>query len=114
MKAAITPLAPKPQPQPQPQENNSGTNDDSQLSLFSRQILEAHNIKRASHGVNPLTWSNELYNYANKVASSMIVQAIASHTSGPYGEKFGFGIFLRLMLLVLGILKDLILAVPES
>ncbi|KAF6063029.1 Cysteine-rich secretory family protein [Candida albicans] len=91
VKAAITPSAPKPQPQPQPQENNSGTNDDSQLSSFSRQILEAHNIKRASHGVNPLTWSNELYNYANKVASSYDCSGNLRHTSGPYGENLALG-----------------------
>ncbi|CAX44950.1 conserved hypothetical protein [Candida dubliniensis CD36] len=90
VKAAITSSASK--PSPQPQENNSGTGDNNnQLSLFSNQILEAHNAKRARHGVNPLTWSNDLYNYANKVANNYDCSGNLRHTNAPYGENLALG-----------------------
>lgn len=41
--------------------------------------------------MNPLTWSNELYNYANKVASSYDCSGNLRHTSGPYGENLALG-----------------------
>lgn len=58
---------------------------------FTNEILSAHNVKRAAHGVAPLSWSQELYSYAQKVANAYDCSGNLKHTSSPYGENLGVG-----------------------
>nr|WOG36182.1 uncharacterized protein [Candida metapsilosis] len=60
-------------------------------SSFTNAILSAHNVKRAAHGVPALSWSQELYNYAQNVANSYDCSGNLKHTSSPYGENLGVG-----------------------
>ncbi|KAI5958094.1 hypothetical protein KGF57_002902 [Candida theae] len=58
---------------------------------FQNEILSAHNAKRAAHGVAALSWSQELYNYAQKVANAYDCSGNLKHTFAPYGENLGVG-----------------------
>ncbi|KAI5958406.1 hypothetical protein CANMA_004250 [Candida margitis] len=60
-------------------------------SSFASEILSAHNAKRAAHGVAPLAWSQELNNYAQKVANAYDCSGNLKHTNSPYGENLGVG-----------------------
>jgi pathogenesis-related protein 1 len=58
------------------------------LPVFARQMVTAHNSVRAQHGLPPLTWSNELAQYAQKWASTLIARGEFSHSgSFRYGEN---------------------------
>lgn len=58
---------------------------------FTNEILSAHNVKRAAHDVAPLSWSQELHSYAQKVANAYDCSGNLKHTSSPYGENLGVG-----------------------
>ena len=52
------------------------------------QMLDAHNQWRQNHGVVPLTWSNELANFAQTWANKLIQQEHLQHRfNSPYGEN---------------------------
>ncbi|GEQ71357.1 hypothetical protein JCM33374_g5040 [Metschnikowia sp. JCM 33374] len=65
----------------------------STLNAFESAILNEHNIKRALHGVNSLTWDSTLAQFAANYAANSFscdnVQLI--HSGGPYGENLAAG-----------------------
>lgn len=65
----------------------------SALNEFQTEILNEHNNKRDLHGVQHLSWDDELAKYAADYAASSFscdnVQLIHSH--GPYGENLAAG-----------------------
>lgn len=75
---------------------SSTTSSDSEptaSSGFEADILNAHNEKRALHGVQSLSWNDTLAKYAADYAASSFscdnVQLI--HSNGPYGENLAAG-----------------------
>ncbi|RLV96262.1 hypothetical protein JA1_000429 [Spathaspora sp. JA1] len=58
---------------------------------FSQQILDAHNQKRALHGVSPLTWEQAAYDYAQAYADKYDCSGNLVHSGGPYGENLALG-----------------------
>ncbi|EGW34048.1 uncharacterized protein SPAPADRAFT_134263 [Spathaspora passalidarum NRRL Y-27907] len=58
---------------------------------FSKQILNAHNEKRAAHGVPALTWSKKVYNFAQQYADAYDCSGNLKHSGGPFGENLGVG-----------------------
>lgn len=61
---------------------------------FEKDILQAHNDKRALHGVQSLSWDSKLADYAANYAKNSFscdnVQLI--HSNGPYGENLAAGL----------------------
>ncbi|KAM9927433.1 hypothetical protein OXX59_002563 [Metschnikowia pulcherrima] len=72
---------------------SSSSATSSSLNSFEAAILEEHNVKRALHGANALTWDTTLAQYAADYAASSFscdnVQLI--HSGGPYGENLAAG-----------------------
>lgn len=54
---------------------------------FQSEILKAHNMYRAKHGVSPLRWSSTLATYAKNHAN----KCVWKHSYGPYGENLAMG-----------------------
>lgn len=55
---------------------------------IAQEIVAAHNSVRARHGLPPLRWSNELAEYAQNWANTLIARGEFSHHSNPrYGEN---------------------------
>ncbi|KAI8139620.1 CAP domain-containing protein, partial [Fennellomyces sp. T-0311] len=50
-------------------------------------ILETHNELRALHGSPPLTWNDDLANFAQSWSSECVLQ----HSGGQYGENIAKG-----------------------
>lgn len=73
--------------------STSTSGGDQPSSGFESDILQAHNDKRALHGVQLLTWDSELAKYAANYAANSFscnnVQLI--HSNGPYGENLAAG-----------------------
>ncbi|CAI5757302.1 unnamed protein product [Candida verbasci] len=63
----------------------------SELTSFQSDILNAHNLKRAAHGVSPLKWSSQLESYAQNYANAYDCSGNLKHTGGPYGENLAAG-----------------------
>lgn len=72
---------------------SSTSTSTSEPSGFDAEILNAHNEKRALHGVQPLAWNNTLAQYASDYAARTFscddVKLVHSH--GPYGENLAAG-----------------------
>ena len=58
---------------------------------FSKNILDAHNAKRARHGVPNLSWDNAAYQYAQAYADKYDCSGNLKHSGGKYGENLGVG-----------------------
>lgn len=84
--------APKQASAPAPVVPAPATFSGSQDQDFSKQILDAHNAKRALHGASPLSWSNELYQYAQAFADKFDCANVQlKHSYGKYGENLAAG-----------------------
>ncbi|EGW35295.1 uncharacterized protein SPAPADRAFT_58515 [Spathaspora passalidarum NRRL Y-27907] len=65
---------------------------DPELSEFAKEILDAQNHKRSRHGAPPLSWNQDVYKFAQKVADSYVCGNNLVHTeNNPYGENLGLG-----------------------
>ncbi|KAI5951394.1 PRY1 [Candida jiufengensis] len=87
---------PKPQPAPQAQPEPQQKQKQEQAPVqsgpsFAQEILNAHNQKRSLHGVPPLIWDENLYNYAQNYANQFD-QIGFKHSGGPYGENLALGL----------------------
>lgn len=73
--------------------STSSTSSTSASSGFEADILNAHNEKRALHGVQTLAWNETLVKYAADYAASSFscdnVQLV--HSNGSYGENLAAG-----------------------
>lgn len=58
---------------------------------FAKAILDAHNEKRANHGVDKLTWDEELVSYAQDYADQYDCSGSLTHSGGKYGENLAVG-----------------------
>ncbi|KAG7663640.1 uncharacterized protein J8A68_002889 [[Candida] subhashii] len=58
---------------------------------FSDIMLADHNKKRARHGVAPLRWSNEVFNFAASYAEQYACTGKLKHSGGMYGENLAIG-----------------------
>lgn len=58
---------------------------------FSQNILDAHNSKRALHGVSALSWDQDAYQYAQDYADQYSCSGNLKHSGGKYGENLGVG-----------------------
>lgn len=72
---------------------SSGDNDFSgvQDTEFSKQILDAHNKKRARHGAPDLTWDSDAYKYAQDYANQYSCSGNLQHSGGKFGENLAVG-----------------------
>ncbi|RVD88487.1 uncharacterized protein DFL_002671 [Arthrobotrys flagrans] len=52
-----------------------------------QKCLETHNKFRAAHGAQPLTWSQEMADFARDKTQDCTMH----HSGGPYGENLAFG-----------------------
>ncbi|KAK6201459.1 CAP domain-containing protein [Scheffersomyces amazonensis] len=80
-------------PAPAPTSSSSTSNSFGNVKdvQFSQQMLDLHNQKRADHKAGALTWSQELYNYAQNYADSQPCSLNLVHSGGPYGENLAVG-----------------------
>lgn len=81
-------------PTTSPTSTSSSTSSGSTTSTeFEADILDAHNEKRALHGVKSLEWNDSLALYAAEYAnSSFSCENVALiHSGGPYGENLAAG-----------------------
>lgn len=69
-------------------DNISGNGVD---QAFAKDILDAHNQKRAAHLAQPLTWSLDLYDYAQNYANLYDCSGTLTHSGGQYGENLAVG-----------------------
>ena len=71
----------------------SSTSTMSGSSGFEEDILNAHNEKRAMHGVKSLEWNETLVDYAADYAASSFScdNVTLVHSNGPYGENLAAG-----------------------
>jgi uncharacterized protein YkwD len=58
---------------------------------FSKNILDAHNAKRARHGAPNLVWDNDAYQYAQAYADKYDCSGNLKHSGGKFGENLGVG-----------------------
>ncbi|QFZ30522.1 putative secreted protein [Clavispora lusitaniae] len=58
---------------------------------FAKAILDAHNQKRADHSAGQLSWSTEVYKYAQNYANGYECGADLKHSGGKYGENLASG-----------------------
>ena len=67
--------------------------DNTELSEFAREILDAHNCYRAAHGVPPLAWSEDIAAYAQAWIDEHGYEHSDSYASplGPLGENLYMG-----------------------
>ncbi len=83
---------PKPVPVPVPTPNPAPTPTPTPLptptpTTLAQEIVNAHNVLRAKHGVPPLVWDQKLADYAQNHANTCVF----AHTGGPYGENLAAG-----------------------
>uniref|UniRef100_A0A7N0RAV3 SCP domain-containing protein n=1 Tax=Kalanchoe fedtschenkoi TaxID=63787 RepID=A0A7N0RAV3_KALFE len=52
-----------------------------------RDFLNGHNAARAEVGVQPLTWDDQVANYAQSYADQRAADCNLAHSNGPYGEN---------------------------
>ena len=73
--------------------SSTSTSGSTASSGFEADILNAHNEKRALHGIQSLAWNDTLAKYAADYASSTFscnnVKLV--HSNGPYGENLAAG-----------------------
>ncbi|KAK6341035.1 hypothetical protein TWF696_009345 [Orbilia brochopaga] len=73
---------PQPAPQPKPAPKPApAPNDDAQI------CLDTHNSIRAKYGAPPLSWNQEMADYAMQHTTDCQMH----HTGGPYGENLAMG-----------------------
>ncbi|KAI5958093.1 hypothetical protein KGF57_002901 [Candida theae] len=70
---------------------SSGDFGNVQDESFSKDILDAHNSKRALHGVSALSWDQDAYQYAQNYANQYSCSGNLQHSGGKYGENLGVG-----------------------
>lgn len=61
---------------------------------FAKEILDAHNAKRALHSAGKLSWDSEVYKYAQNYADKFVCESGLSnlvHSGGKYGECLAQG-----------------------
>lgn len=58
---------------------------------FAKSILDAHNSDRAKHSAGDLSWSSELYSYAQSYADKYSCGGSLVHSGGQYGENLAVG-----------------------
>ncbi|ODV83196.1 hypothetical protein CANARDRAFT_203592, partial [[Candida] arabinofermentans NRRL YB-2248] len=58
---------------------------------FDSAILAEHNIKRALHGVDDLSWDSTLASYAQAYADKYDCSGTLTHSGGKYGENLALG-----------------------
>lgn len=58
---------------------------------FAKNILDAHNEKRALHSAGDLSWSATLYDYAQAYADKYTCGGSLVHSGGNYGENLALG-----------------------
>ncbi|ABN67684.2 predicted protein [Scheffersomyces stipitis CBS 6054] len=81
-----------PAPAPSPASSAAPANDFGSADKdFAQSILDAHNQKRADHGVSALTWSDDLYQYAQNYANGYSCSGSLVHSGGKYGENLAVG-----------------------
>lgn len=71
--------------------SSSGDFGNVQDEAFSKEILDAHNSKRAQHGVSALSWDQSAYEYAQNYADQYSCSGNLKHSGGKYGENLGVG-----------------------
>lgn len=71
--------------------SSSGDFGNVQDEAFSKDILDAHNSKRAAHGVSALSWDQSAYEYAQNYADQYSCSGNLKHSGGKYGENLGVG-----------------------
>ncbi|KAK6462323.1 CAP domain-containing protein [Scheffersomyces coipomensis] len=86
-----TTSTPAPAPAPATTSSSSSNFGTVQDLSFSQEILNDHNEKRADHGVPALSWSQDLYNYAQNYANQYDCSGNLVHSGGPYGENLAVG-----------------------
>jgi len=87
--AAPTPAPvynPPPAPKPVAPKPNYGSKPEI-TGDYKTDVVNYHNYYRAHHGAAPLTWSDDLANYAAGNTGSCQME----HTGGPYGENLAMG-----------------------
>ncbi|ORY95871.1 CAP domain-containing protein [Syncephalastrum racemosum] len=67
--------------------SSSGASSSSSTSSQNDAALQLHNKYRAQHSADPLTWSSELAQYAQKWADGCVFE----HSKGDYGENLAQG-----------------------
>ncbi|RLV94026.1 hypothetical protein JA1_002095 [Spathaspora sp. JA1] len=58
---------------------------------FQEEMLLDHNTKRARHGVGPLKWSSECFNFASGYASQYDCSGKLKHSGEKFGENLAYG-----------------------
>ncbi|EGW30885.1 uncharacterized protein SPAPADRAFT_156278 [Spathaspora passalidarum NRRL Y-27907] len=58
---------------------------------FQEEMLLDHNRKRARHGVDPLKWSANCFNFASAYASQYDCSGKLIHSGGSFGENLAYG-----------------------
>ncbi|KAI5958405.1 hypothetical protein CANMA_004249 [Candida margitis] len=71
--------------------SSSGDFGNVQDESFSKDILDAHNSKRAAHGVSALSWDQDAYQYAQNYADEYSCSGNLKHSGGKYGENLAVG-----------------------
>jgi uncharacterized YkwD family protein len=87
-----TPVYPTPTPIPQPSTGTgttgTGTSTGSETLTMEQQVAALVNSERASRGLDPLTWNQNLANIARVKSDDMASNNYFSHTSPTYGSPF--------------------------
>ncbi|KAK6456725.1 PR-1-like protein [Scheffersomyces xylosifermentans] len=86
----VTKAAPAPAPA-QTTAAQAGVNFGDADSSFAQPLLNIHNQKRAQHGAGSLSWSNELFEYAQAYANKYDCSGNLVHSGGPFGENLAVG-----------------------
>ncbi|KAJ9094522.1 hypothetical protein QFC19_007932 [Naganishia cerealis] len=60
-------------------------------ATFAKNILDAHNEKRALHLAGKLSWDKDVYEYAQAYADKYDCSGQLTHSGGEYGENLAVG-----------------------
>lgn len=71
--------------------SSTSTSSTTPSSSNAETLLNAHNAKRALHGVPDLVWDDTLYAYAAQYAANYDCSGTLTHSGGPYGENLALG-----------------------
>ncbi|KAL7665357.1 hypothetical protein ABC855_g2612 [[Candida] zeylanoides] len=58
---------------------------------WAKNVLDAHNQKRALHSAPALAWDKTVYEYAQAYADAYDCSGVLTHSHGPYGENLAAG-----------------------
>jgi uncharacterized YkwD family protein len=84
-----TPVYPTPTPQPSTNTNTTtGTTTGNETTSPEQQVAVLVNSERASRGLSPLSWNQNLANIARVKSDDMANNNYFSHTSPTYGSPF--------------------------